>query len=634
MSLKIWLPLDGNVENKGTHNATITLSGATVDTAGKIGSCYSFDGTDDYIQLTDFTPNGWAEFSLAAWVYPTADFNALFLIRGSGAHRINVNANGFVFRDTNNSTQRKFQFSPTIPLNTWTHIVCVYKRGEVWLYQNGVLSVHDSSYYNSSSTLLNDMNEIRIARQQSTSGNVYYTGKINDFRIYDHALSTAEVHELAQGLVRHYKMDDADNVRNENYLAITPANNVWTYPIFDTSSAAGGWSHWGPSGSSHTHGQNTDKTYIYNKSQTYSHYFSENEGTGKYYMCYKTGAFAGGFRSIHCILKGQNNENPQGKIVATCNSFVSGGAPLEAWTSIKYLGDGFYYCKWEGFKQSEATSTASLVGFSVFSGYKFYISEAYIENSETCTSLFSNNTSIQDSSGYGKHGTIVGTTTIDNISPRYYSSTHMDNTGTSNHISAEALPSTVQTVSLWVKSGTSNQCIFAARTCSLAFGFISGNINTKAGTADTVTGFTSSNYSTTDWNHIVVTFDGTNRKVYINGVSQSSVSTKNYFTHQVDDLWFGQRRNSSSSTTYGMDASISDFRAYVTLLSEDDIKELYRVGLKIDKRSGMHTYELQEGQNQLRPTAQGLLQCEHLEEDEKASFYKDKHIEASQIIEM
>jgi len=52
MSLKVWLPLNGSLENKGISNLTIVESGVVVNTAGKIGSCYSFDGSNDYISLT------------------------------------------------------------------------------------------------------------------------------------------------------------------------------------------------------------------------------------------------------------------------------------------------------------------------------------------------------------------------------------------------------------------------------------------------------------------------------------------------------------------------------------------------------------------------------------------------------
>jgi len=33
-------------------------------------------------------------------------------------------------------------------------------------------------------------------------------GKMNDFRVYDHALSAKEIEEIARGLVVHYKLDD------------------------------------------------------------------------------------------------------------------------------------------------------------------------------------------------------------------------------------------------------------------------------------------------------------------------------------------------------------------------------------------------------------------------------------------
>lgn len=211
MGLVVWLPLNGNLENQGVSAVTATNNGAIVNTAGKIGSCYSFDGTDDFLTLNNFNPNGWPEISISAWVYPTAAFDHLFLFRGSGAHRFKINSSGVVFRDTNNSTQRHVALGQTISTNVWTHITCVYKRGEIWIYQNGIQTAHNSTYYNATSTLLNDLNEYRIARVQSSSGNDYYTGKINDFRIYDHALSAAEVHEISQGLVLHYKLDDITN---------------------------------------------------------------------------------------------------------------------------------------------------------------------------------------------------------------------------------------------------------------------------------------------------------------------------------------------------------------------------------------------------------------------------------------
>ena len=51
MALRVWLPLNGTLENKGVSNVTVTNNGATVDSAGKIGSCYYFNGSA-WIKIT------------------------------------------------------------------------------------------------------------------------------------------------------------------------------------------------------------------------------------------------------------------------------------------------------------------------------------------------------------------------------------------------------------------------------------------------------------------------------------------------------------------------------------------------------------------------------------------------------
>ena len=57
MALRVWLPLNGNLENKGLSNTKFNNYGATVEDNGKIGKCYSFDGTDDRIAATNFNLN-------------------------------------------------------------------------------------------------------------------------------------------------------------------------------------------------------------------------------------------------------------------------------------------------------------------------------------------------------------------------------------------------------------------------------------------------------------------------------------------------------------------------------------------------------------------------------------------------
>ena len=217
MALRLWLPLIGDLDNKGISNVTVTNYGATVSNFGKIGKCYSFDGTDDYFQLTNIDLKGLPELSIACWIYPNDSTNHLLVFRSGSYHELSISGTGFNWRDTNNTSSLRTYTFTALPANTWTHLVCIYNRGEVFVYQNGVLNLHNASRKNSSSTLRNNWSEYRIGRIQSSSGNVYFNGKLNDFRIYDHCLSAKEVKEISKGLAVHFKLDSASQ-RTDNLV--------------------------------------------------------------------------------------------------------------------------------------------------------------------------------------------------------------------------------------------------------------------------------------------------------------------------------------------------------------------------------------------------------------------------------
>ena len=73
MALQVWLPLNGTLENKGLSNVTVTNSGATVDNNGKIGKCYSFNGSSNFINLNSCPFSGKTEFSISVWCRPNTD---------------------------------------------------------------------------------------------------------------------------------------------------------------------------------------------------------------------------------------------------------------------------------------------------------------------------------------------------------------------------------------------------------------------------------------------------------------------------------------------------------------------------------------------------------------------------------
>ena len=67
MSLRVWLPLDGDLRNLGVSNITVTNDGATIDNNGKIGKCYSFNGTNNKIIIDNFSVDN--EWSYGCWLY-------------------------------------------------------------------------------------------------------------------------------------------------------------------------------------------------------------------------------------------------------------------------------------------------------------------------------------------------------------------------------------------------------------------------------------------------------------------------------------------------------------------------------------------------------------------------------------
>ena len=150
-----------------------------------------------------------SEFSISCWTKPTSSNlnNSLFLVRRDGSHQIRLSSDGFCFRDNHHSSQTVVSFGEPFLENIWTHISCVYKKGIIYLYQNGI-QTNSANYYHEDSQTNSSNTEIRIGRQQFSSGNNYFTGYINDFRIYDHALSPMEVKQISQGLILHYPLNN------------------------------------------------------------------------------------------------------------------------------------------------------------------------------------------------------------------------------------------------------------------------------------------------------------------------------------------------------------------------------------------------------------------------------------------
>ena len=592
MALQIWLPLNGNLNNQGLNTYTISNTGV-IDSLGKIGSCYSY--SKQYTLISGDIISNLSKFSISCWVYLTnaSTYNIFTSENSSGYWQFLLGNNSIKVRDSVSglSGSRIDKTITAIPSSVWVHVTVVYDEGVVKVYQNGVLK--DTLTFHSGATM-NTHDKMYIGADGLNNTSTYPGNcKINDFRVYNHCLSDKEVSEISKGLILHYKL-------SENYQTL---NNSFNYPTFNISSSNGGWLHWAPSNNTGTYSQNTNREYIYRDTQTYSHYFEHTSGAN-YYICYQSPAFEGGYRSAQAIIKMPNGEDPRGHVWFSHNANVGTNPP----TTFTQLVDGFWLMKHEGFQQDGSNDLVS-IGISHNKGV--YVSEAYLENDKkVCSDIFSTNNNVIDCSGYTREGEIIGNLTTNSDTPRYDYVTSFDG---KSYIQITSPSVEVRSVSFWAKwdsipSGQS--VVFVDQKSKMGFGLMSTGILCSSNGISTNT-FNKTSIVANKWYHFVIVNTGTaptstNRDLFINGVKQIPTSNTSDWTFNIDYLQVGKR----STTSDGFVGSISDFRMYVTPLTDNDVMDLYSTSTSVDNFGNLHCYEVDE-------STENLFKVEYINEVSK-----------------
>jgi PKD repeat protein len=181
----------GDSSGTGNHG---TISGATWTTAGKFGKALYFDGVNDTVSIADSSSLDLVNMTLEAWVRPASvsrATNVLFKERGKkglayamyASNGTNLPPAGYVYRNGNVSA-----VGPSaLPVNTWTHLATAYDGSALRLYVNGTLAATRAVTGAPPATA----NALRIG------GNAiwgeYFSGLIDEVRVYNRALSQSEV---------------------------------------------------------------------------------------------------------------------------------------------------------------------------------------------------------------------------------------------------------------------------------------------------------------------------------------------------------------------------------------------------------------------------------------------------------
>src|SRR5205809_311342 len=175
------------------NNNTGTLSGATWTTAGRYGNALVFNGTNASVTVPNAASLGLAPgMTLEAWVYATAvptgwraviDKNVDQYYLMASSDQGNRPAVGGTWTAGNQNT---FGASG-LPANAWTHLAATFDGATVRLYMNGVQVASRAQ----ATPLTTSTGTLQIGANGYAGEN--FAGRIDEVRIYNRALTTAEI---------------------------------------------------------------------------------------------------------------------------------------------------------------------------------------------------------------------------------------------------------------------------------------------------------------------------------------------------------------------------------------------------------------------------------------------------------
>ena len=591
MSLIHWWPLNGDTKNYGTSGEQVAESNVTY-TSGKIGQAM-------YKGQLNFTAEQWKKtigntISIAMWIYTRDDgtYSAGTPFFGNGGMTKPNNRKFTMFHypakttlhcswqndDLDSADKPNTYLSITyanfFEIGKWVHL-CVVQDAvteTVTIYRNG------TQYSKTKVSGLATMN-FKSAAAAPIRNNIDYQ-HMNDLRIYDHALSQAEVKEISKALVIHYTFDD---------ICAEPTTNI----ITGIKSASGKASlesgrvkiNWSPSGDDSyfffNYSQAIKANSVYTlsfdceglKSGEVATFAVSNLSAASYNIALKNGRNSLTFTAGSDLMNDINTHNrlffddknrTNGAVFYLSNFQLEERDHATPYTPISR--DSFLHNE-AGLSQPTEIKNLQLTTDAAVGSHAFKSNSSYI---------------VHNSTGDGKHGALA---------------------------------------SMWIKTPlTSNWIAFVDYQSELGFGCYTGygvlasvNRTNKRRTASL-----SNWWKTNEWNHVVVTMNSTHtvNRCWINGV-EVSYGDPDHWTHSNTSFVIGSRYNGKYGD-YLSTVKIDDFRLYYTYPGDDKIEQvvqdLYKTKASVTDKGDMETHQFIEGCANLQITHNGCAETYDVQE--------------------
>ena len=632
MSLAVWLPLNGDLHNQGLkqYNLTMFRGTETYNNNGKIGKCFYSNGTNT-IKIMNIIPDfyNYSGYSFCAWFYieaqNTSHTGSAIISAGNWNDQVLNLSVGDWETDhykylyvSGTSWNNKYQYN--FQKNTWYHVVVSSDGIRTRAYVNGILLGDTLAGFLPSSI---EGNDICIGGATYYPGMQFY-GRINDVRIYNHALSPKEVEEIAKGLVLHYKLDNngmgGDNLAlNTRKLDIASSKaNLYMYRrgIPTIQLRNDGFSE-------------LKCTANWQGLSFWANQLNLSPGTKVTYSFYIYGN--GSSRNLTFFPLMYNSAGTRDQSTGLPISIDGGAyttANAKSFANTTATSPEYHYVtfEWNQAVANIITNGGSIELSIQVSGTwnsgdwacifapKLEIGDKPTPWSPAKSELGDMATTVYDCSGYSNNGTIIGNLGAAAPSPRYDVATVFDGSSSTikvndNNWCSQGMEQI--TINVWVKASSwpGNTRIFS---CTEGGGF-----NTEGGDSGyyrfPVCVYTNANktsqaykyggqeikisdLSTTDWNMLTFVYDLTGTKTYINGELHYTYSNISYgICFNMDArLFLGCEAALASPSSPYFNGQESDFRIYATALSAQQIKELYTTSMQIDSSGNVFARKLVE----------------------------------------
>jgi RHS repeat-associated protein len=602
--------------HEGTLNGGTSLVNGRYYDATLLPTNYAlqFNGEDTYVSvLDDFNPTA---YTIAMWVKPTAVNSNIFVRTTPSGPTVNWSHNVFINSGGYFCTTAYDQLYGTGPLvcgttkvNTttpmWYHVTSTAaNNGQLRLYVNGV---QEGTSVNIG-TLWTGGDRYYIGSNRSSLG--YFSGAMDEVRLYDSALSAADISTL-------YKADQsvitppftpiiANNVDPAEVQVILKdgeghvlANHVLVPSVSGTGNTI--------SPTTAQTDNNGVATFAIKSTKAETKIISIFDQTQavilerKPTITFKAGPASLENSTIQANLTGVTNDGVGAKVIVTVLDEYSNPIPdvpvkIEA-TGSATIAQSSAVTDSQGIATTTLIDTvaetvilSAAIGSAQFSHtFSIRLADTVIDMPRGYWAFDDNYGTTAYDQGLGAHnGALVGT--VDWASGRYYDTTLSPTdhailfNGTNTYASVmDDFDPTAYTIAMWVKPTTINRNVFVRTNASGPLSSVSHNIYinssgyfcayTYDGAGKSVCSTTKVNTTTPMWYHVASTAANNGQlKLYVNGVQEGTPVNIGALWTGGDRYYIGSNRSSFSYFAGAMD----DVRFYNSVLSVADIWALYK----------------------------------------------------------